>query len=125
MAHNTLHVIGARSVARDFHTIVPWPLQHTCWRQFAAQQGDCKKSQSAPFNAMMMIIIIVFQCLSVIVTVLKLFLRMVVASLSDVDMAVQTRENLVAEEFSCTVRLNYAVHDAHIAWMPSDLACWR
>ena len=56
MAHNTLHVIGARCVARDFHTIVPWPLQRTCWRQFVAQRGDCKKSRTAPLNAIIIII---------------------------------------------------------------------
>ena len=46
-----LHVIGARCVAREFNTIVPWPLERTCWRQFAAQRGDCKKSRTAPLNA--------------------------------------------------------------------------
>ena len=31
-----LHVISTRCVARDLHTIAPWPLERTCWRQFAA-----------------------------------------------------------------------------------------
>ena len=46
------HVIGARCVAR---TIVPWSLERTCWRRFATQQGDCKKSQTAPLNAIIII----------------------------------------------------------------------
>ena len=57
MTHNTLHVIGARCVARDFHTIVPWPLERTCWRQFAAQRENCKQSRTAPLNAIINIII--------------------------------------------------------------------
>ena len=35
VAHNMLHVISARRVARDLHTIVPWSLERTCWRQLA------------------------------------------------------------------------------------------
>ena len=69
MAHNTLHVIGARCVARDLHTIVPWPLERTCWRQFAAQQGDCKKSRTAPLNAIIIIKLPVFNCCVVSVMV--------------------------------------------------------
>ena len=54
-----LQVIGAQCVAHDFHTIVPWPLECTCWRQFVAQRGDCKKSRTAPLNAVIIIIIII------------------------------------------------------------------
>ena len=36
-----LHVISVRFVARDSHTIAPWPLECTR-RQFVAQRGDCK-----------------------------------------------------------------------------------
>ena len=45
MTRNTmlLHVIGARCVARDLHTIAPGLLECTCWRQFAAQWGDCQE----------------------------------------------------------------------------------
>ena len=39
-----LHVINARCVARDLHTIVAWPLRRMCWRQFLAQRGDCFKN---------------------------------------------------------------------------------
>ena len=53
-----LHVISARCVARDLHTIAPGPLEHTCWRQFAALWGDCKKSRIAPLNVIIIIIII-------------------------------------------------------------------
>ena len=37
-----LHVISTQCVSLDLHTIVPGPLEHTCWRQFAAHWGDCK-----------------------------------------------------------------------------------
>ena len=37
-----LHVMSVRCVARDLHANATWPLQCTCWRQFAAQWGDCK-----------------------------------------------------------------------------------
>ena len=37
-----LHVISARCVARDLHTVVPWPLDYMHWRQFTAQWGDCR-----------------------------------------------------------------------------------
>ena len=50
-----LHVISARCVARDLHTTVPGPLERTCWRRFAAQWGDCKKSRIAPLNAIIII----------------------------------------------------------------------
>ena len=45
-----LHVINARCVARDLHTTGPGPLERTCWRRFAAQCGDCKKSRIVPLN---------------------------------------------------------------------------
>ena len=38
-----LHVICARCVAGDLHTIAPEPLECMCWRPFAVQWGDCKK----------------------------------------------------------------------------------
>ena len=50
-----LHVISARCVARDLHTIAPGPLERTCWRQFAALWGDCKKSRITPLNAIIII----------------------------------------------------------------------
>ena len=53
-----LHVISAWSVARDLHMTAPGPLERTCWRRFAEQWGDCKKSQTAPFNVIIIIIII-------------------------------------------------------------------
>ena len=31
-----LHVMSARCVARDLHTIVPGPLERTCWRPIVA-----------------------------------------------------------------------------------------
>ena len=49
-------MISARCVARDLHTISPGPLERTCWRQFAALWGDCKKSRIAPLNAMLLLL---------------------------------------------------------------------
>ena len=62
-----LHVMSARCVARDLHTIAPGPLESRCWREFATQWGDCQKSRIAhcqksrfaPLNAIIIIIIII------------------------------------------------------------------
>ena len=54
-----LHMISAQCVAHDLHTVAPGPLERVCWRQFAALWGDCKKSQIAPLNATIIIIIII------------------------------------------------------------------
>ena len=54
-----LHVISAWCVAQDVHTTAPGLLEHTYWRRFAAQWGDCKKSGIAPLNAIIIIIIII------------------------------------------------------------------
>ena len=51
-----LHMISARCVARDSHSIVPGPLERACWRQFVALWGDCKKSRIAPLNAIIIIL---------------------------------------------------------------------
>ena len=32
MVHDMLHVMSAQSVAHDLCMVVPWPLEHTCWR---------------------------------------------------------------------------------------------
>ena len=53
-----MHVISARCVARDLHTIAPGPLKRMCWRQFAAQSGDCKKSRIAPWSAIIILLLI-------------------------------------------------------------------
>ena len=45
-AHDVLHVMNARCVARDLHTITSGPLERACWRQFAAQKGDFRKLES-------------------------------------------------------------------------------
>ena len=34
------------------HAIAPRSLECTCWRPFAAQWGDCKKSQTVPLNVL-------------------------------------------------------------------------
>ena len=54
-----LHVISALCVARDLHMIAPELLERTCWRQFVAQLGACKKSRIAPFNAIIISIVII------------------------------------------------------------------
>ena len=51
-----LHAMSARRVARDLHTTAPVLLEHTCWRRFAAQRGDCKESRIASSNAIIIII---------------------------------------------------------------------
>ena len=51
-----LHVTSARCVACDLHMTAPGPLEHVCWRQFAALWGGCKKSRIAPLNAIIIII---------------------------------------------------------------------
>ena len=51
-----LHVISAWCVARDLHTTAPGPFECTCWRQFTALWGDCKKSRIAPLNANIIVI---------------------------------------------------------------------
>ena len=56
-----LHVMGTRCVAWDLHTIAPGPLGHACWRRFAAQWGDCKKSQIVSLNEIIIIIIMDWQ----------------------------------------------------------------
>ena len=53
-----LHVMSSWCVARDMHTIAPRPLERTCWRWFAVQWGDSKKSRSAPLKAITIILII-------------------------------------------------------------------
>ena len=44
MSHVTqnLHRISSRCVACDLQTIVPWPFECTCWRQFTAQRGGSR-----------------------------------------------------------------------------------
>ena len=75
MAHNILHVIlSARCVAHDLHRIAPWPLERTCWRQFAAQSGDCNKSQIVPFNVTIIIIIIIIIIVIIIKTTVQWYL---------------------------------------------------
>ena len=54
-----LYVISAWCVACDLHTISPWPLEHTFWRQLAVQWGDWKKSWIAPFTVIIIIVIFI------------------------------------------------------------------
>ena len=59
VSHDMLHMISAVCAARDLDTIAPGPIERVCWRQFAVQWGDCKKSQIAPVSAIIIIIIII------------------------------------------------------------------
>ena len=78
-----LHVISARCVAGDFHAIAPGPLERTCWRQFAAQWGDCEKSQIAPWNAIITIIItIIIVIIIIIIIILMIVIIILTASLA-------------------------------------------
>ena len=56
-------------VARDLHTIAPGPLERTCWRQFAALWGNCKKIRIAPLNAIIIIIVVV--AIIIIIIIIK------------------------------------------------------
>ena len=38
------------------HVIAPWPLERTCWRQFAAQGRDCRKSRIAPLKVVVVVV---------------------------------------------------------------------
>ena len=58
VARNMMHVMSTWCVARDLNTIASRPLEHTCWRRFAAQWGDCKKSRIAPFNALLLLLLL-------------------------------------------------------------------
>ena len=51
--------VARDKVLDDLHTIVPGPLECTCWRQFAEQWGDWKKALTAPLNAIIIIVIII------------------------------------------------------------------
>ena len=57
MAHNTLHVIGARCDARDFRTIVPGHLSVRVGDSSRRSAETVKKSRTAPLNAIITIII--------------------------------------------------------------------
>ena len=59
--HNMLHMISARCVARDLHTIAPGPLERTCRRVFAAQWRHCKKSRFSPLNVIIIKSTVQFQ----------------------------------------------------------------
>ena len=54
-----LHVISTRCVARDLHTIVPGPLEHAYWETVRGVVRRLIKSQIAPLNAIIIIIIII------------------------------------------------------------------
>ena len=64
-----VHVISARCVARDLHTITPGPLERTCWGRFTAQWGDCKKSGIAPFSAIIIIVVVIIIIIIIIANV--------------------------------------------------------
>ena len=71
---------SARCVARDLHTITPGPLERTCWRQFAALCGDCKKkSRIASLNAIIIIIIII-----IVMMMMMMMMMMSLCSRDDV-----------------------------------------
>ena len=53
------------------------PLERACWRQFAALWGDCKKSQIAPLNAIIINIIIII-IIIIIGVVVKAFISSMV-----------------------------------------------
>ena len=56
VTHNMFHMTSPLCAACDLHTNAPRPLESRCWRQFAAQRGDCKKSRIMPVSAITIII---------------------------------------------------------------------
>ena len=42
VAHDMLHVVNTWCVAHDLHTIAPWSVECTCWKQFTVHWGECK-----------------------------------------------------------------------------------
>ena len=76
-----LHVISAQCAARDLDTTAPEPLEHTCWRQFATQWQDCKKSRIASFNAIIIIIIIFIIITIIIITIIIIILIIIIITI--------------------------------------------
>ena len=77
-----LHVISARCVTRDLHTIAAGPLERTCWRQFATQWGDCKKSRIAPLNVIVIVVIIIIIFIIFIIIIIIIIIIIKESSLS-------------------------------------------
>ena len=65
MTLDMLHVMSDQRFVCDLHMIAPWQLQPTCWRQFALQWGDWKKSRIALFS-----VIVVVAVVAVIITII-------------------------------------------------------
>ena len=65
-----LHVISARCVARDLHTIAPWPLECTCCRQFVVQLLS--------FFAIIVVIVLVVVIIIVVLGVVAIFIIIIV-----------------------------------------------
>ena len=57
--HDMLHLINARCVACDLHTIAPWPLERTSWEKVRSAVRRLQKSYSAPLNAVIIITTII------------------------------------------------------------------
>ena len=62
VAHCRLHVIRVQCVGRDLHMIAPGPLERMCWRQFLAQEENCNNCRIAPYDASIIIIIVIPGC---------------------------------------------------------------
>ena len=71
--------------ASELYDVWLWPLELTCWRQFAAQWGDCKKSRIAPpksriapLNAIIIIIIIIIITATVIIIIIIIIITAII-----------------------------------------------
>ena len=96
-----LHVISARCVARDLHTIALGLLERTCWRRFAAQWGDCKNSRIAPFIAIIINIIIITIIIIVVVVVVVTALVLFVGCLTSQQHASVSQGRICSDNFTC------------------------
>ena len=66
VANDMLHVMSDLCIALDLHTTVPWPLEHSVGDSSWRSEGIVKKSYIVPFNAIIIIIIIIKDSLSFI-----------------------------------------------------------
>ena len=54
-----LHVMSVRRVARDLHTIAPWPLERRVGDSWRRSEEIVKRPRIAPFNAIIIVLIII------------------------------------------------------------------
>ena len=114
-----LHVISARCVARDLHTIAPGPLERTCWRQFAALWGDCKKSRIAPLNAIIIIITTIIIIITIIIITIIIITIIIIIIINIRHRSAQTIAGATTRRWIC--RSKFLSHPVRVYWYYSIL----